>query len=436
MKKKTFGIFAAITAFALLFACCGCGLFDSAADGNYPYDIAVMDGYEGTEAEWLASLQESGTLYARLYREAQEGGYGGSYVQFLKEIGVGNAAEMTVQSVLGSVVRVYSVFTSGGFRPEEYAASGAGVICSLEDDTAYVITNYHVVYDAQSNGRETVSHISDKVSVYLYGSTEALEADFLGGSMEYDLALLRVQNEAVKTSEAIHAAEFGDSTSLTLGETVYAVGNPEAEGIAVTSGVVSVDAETITMSALDGSGNISMLEIRTDAAVNHGNSGGGLFNSSGQLIGIVNARAEDDTVGFGYAIPVTHALAVVQNFMDNGGKVSRAMLQIQTSVTESKAVYHEETGKLYMEEKVQVYSVSADGAGYRMGLDVGDTIVAATRIRGGEETSVAVTRSYLLTDFLLGIRLGDTVRLTLSHNGGKVEKTLVFNDSSYFVAVR
>ena len=107
-----------------------------------------------------------------------------------------------------------------------------------------------------------------------------------GNNTNSDLAVLRVSDEALSGSDAL-AAEYADAV---VGEQAYAIGNAEGDGISVTRGVVSVLSEQITISAADEWTQISFDALRTDAAINQGNSGGGLFNERGELLGIVTAR--------------------------------------------------------------------------------------------------------------------------------------------------
>ena len=161
------------------------------------------------------------------------------------------------------------------------------------------------MYDSNSN---TDNHISDKIYIYLYGlesEAYAIPATYVGGSANYDIAVLRVDKndillDAIETGAAM-AVTVANSDELTPGMTTIAIGNPSSSdadlgGISVTKGIVSVDSEYITMSAIDTSGEVQFRVIRIDAPVNSGNSGGGLFNDKGELIGIVNAKISSSSV--------------------------------------------------------------------------------------------------------------------------------------------
>ena len=461
MKKKM--AFAALSAALLMTAglCIGgCDLLGgsngnggtggSQNGGVSPYEIAAELGYEGSEGGWLASLEGGKSRERVLYEEAKADGYGGTFTEFLKDINAVQTDDaIAVNSALLSAVSIECGFTrvkssNIPYLPpaeENVVSAGAGVIYSLDKSagSAYIITNYHVIYDAESNGKETVSHVSDDISVYLYGGeikSGEMEAEFVGGAKDYDVAVLRIENSEVLKNSAARAVTFGDSDAVTVGERVYAVGNPSGSGISATGGIVSVDAEYISMTRLDADGEndtVKHLEIRIDASVNHGNSGGGLFNAEGKLIGIVNAKTEKSGVeGMGYAIPSNLAVAVAQNVIDNA-KVNdskgafRATLGVTVSVTDSKSVYDEASGKAYLSETTQVQSVSSGAAAYGK-LRAGDILYSVTLNR--KET--VLTREYKLTRILFETRKGDTLQLKVSRGGSVVSVDILFDSDGYF----
>lgn len=338
---------------------------------------------------------------------------------------------------LRSAVSVYCTFetTSGGtgfWNPtpstQTYYTAGSGVLYQLDTNgNAFVITNYHVVYDSNSN---TENHISDTIYLYLYGmenNAYAIPATYVGGSANYDIAVLHVSQskilkEAVEQGSAA-AITVGNSDALTPGMTTIAIGNPSASeadlgGLSVTQGIVSVDSETITMTASDNSGEVSFRVIRTDAAVNSGNSGGGMFNERGELIGIVNAKISNSSVeNIGYAIPSNVVRAVADNIIDycygkDCESVMRGILGISITIDSYSTVYDSETGLLIRCEKVSVYEVTAGGLGEAI-LRAGDVIQSITI---GEKT-VSVTRQHHLIDAMLDVRVGDTVSIVVVRNG-------------------
>lgn len=135
-------------------------------------------------------------------------------------------------------------------------------------------------------------------------------------------------NEVLKNSDA-KEVEIANSNEINVGDKAIAIGNSEALGISATSGIVSVDSEYITMLSLDEKAYVDHRVIRIDTAVNGGNSGGGLFNSNGQLIGIVNAKITDDSIeNIAFAIPSNVAISIAQNILNNNGYFMRLILGV------------------------------------------------------------------------------------------------------------
>ena len=314
---------------------------------------------------------------------------------------------------------------------------GSGVIFDLDKETgsAYILTNAHVVYSMLTQG------VSGRLDVVLYedaDESEPVAAQFVGWAPEEDIAVLRIENSAVLAASGAREAVAADSSSLTVGEDVSIIGNAGAEGLSVTDGIVSNAGEYFNVASADEKSTVTLFGIRTDAAVNHGNSGGGMYNELGELVGIVSARSEETgVVAFGYAIPANRALLVAQNILDNApysdGALRASLGGVTLQTAASRARFDERTGKVYVEEKVVVQSIAGGGAGAKMGLDVNDTLVAASVEREGREVyAVAVTRSYQLTDLLYAVRRGDTLRLTVSRGGEEKELSYTFSSARDF----
>ncbi len=449
MKKKTItAVLAAAAAGVLALSLGACSWFDvPQADANYPYDVAVEEGYTGSESEWLAESDLPSTHERRLYDEAVESGsFTGTYFEFLQQIGVRTDETASVNSALRSVVSVVATFNVPVSVAEsgKVYVGGSGVICSLDlaSGDAVVLTNYHVVYYASSTGNEKTAHVGDEIALYLYGgqyASRAVPATFLAGSKANDVALLSVSgSEILKNSDAC-AVKWGNSESLTVGERVYAVGNADNKGISVTGGAVSVLSEYIEVRRCDENGTTRLPEIRTDADVNHGNSGGGLFNWNGELVGIVNARSEkSDIKGFGYALPASYVLPLANNLFANAqsGGALAANAGFEASVAESKGVYNEMLGKYYVEEKVVAQNVMrTHGLAYRQGLKDGDTLISAKLIRSGNPVKETyITRKLIWDGLLLDVRLGDSIKLTVSRadEEAPIELTFAFSSSNLF----
>ena len=315
------------------------------------------------------------------------------------------------------------------------ASAGSGVIYRLNKASgdAYILTNYHVVFNeyAVNNGQ-----IADDIKLYLYGqeySEYGIDATYVGGSMKYDVAVLRVKNSAIlRTSSAIEAT-FADSDLISPLERTIAIGNPNGKGISATTGIVSVVNEYIELSMQ--SGTVTQYRvIRTDAAVNKGNSGGGLFNAKGEIIGIVHARENSNVAdNVGYAIPGNLARAVANNIIANcdGGlnrSVLRCLLGIVTVAHDTKVDYDAETGRVFVNEKARVTEIVAGGKAVGK-FKVGDVILSVN-IAGEEHI---VTRSWTVADAMLDARVGDTVTFKVDRGGREI--TLSFEITQDYVVL-
>ncbi len=335
-----------------------------------------------------------------------------------------------------STVSIYCKFTSGyGFSLKSYSSAGAGVIYKLNKETgeAYIITNYHVVYDANSN---TTNKISKDISLYLYGmeaTKYAIPAEYVGGSMYYDLAVLKVTaSQTLMESVAIEAS-VANSDDLAILDTAIAIGNPEGLGISATVGYVNRDSEdiAISMATPTGTRTVSLRCIRIDAAVNSGNSGGGLYNDKGELIGIVNAKLSDTTVdNIGYAIPSNVARAVADNiiyYCDGTAKESvyRAIIGIDVAVTELSVDYDENTGKITKKEAVRITGITAGSPASTL-FEEGDIINSIT-IDGKKHE---ITRLYHVVDTMLDARVGKNVVFNVTRDGVATDVTVPIAESS------
>ena len=342
------------------------------------------------------------------------------------------ASSKGLRSAVSIICNFKATVQQGGWRPgsgntttKDYSSAGSGVIYQMDksEGDAFIITNYHVVYDASSN---TENCISDDINVYLYGSEiaeKAIKASYVGGSLYYDIAVLRVEDSAILKESNACAVDVADSDRIVVGDSAIAIGNAQGLGISSTSGIVSVDSEYIEMTAADGKTAVSFRVMRVDTAVNSGNSGGGLYDDEGNLIGIVNAKIVYEGVeSIGYAIPSNVAVSIAENIIDycyekDEESVQRALLGITVSTSDSGAVYDSTTGLVTIKETVSVYEVSsgslADGI-----LQAGDVLVSAT-VNGN---TTEITRQYHIIDMMLDVRAGDIVTLKILRGGE--EKTV------------
>ncbi|MBQ5926856.1 MAG: trypsin-like peptidase domain-containing protein [Clostridia bacterium] len=418
--------------------------------GKSAYEIAVENGFQGTEQEWLLSLQGKNgqdgknPTIEEFYTAWLEDGNEGTFSDFLKDylqvtVSDNNDTE-TIQENVTSAVAVYCPFEiKSGLRTESKMYLGSGVIWELDKETGsgYIVTNYHVVYNGDAENK-----ICQNIGVCLYGGiltydsesgqfgSDTVKAEFVGGSLTYDIAVLKVEDSSVLKTREAKAVTIGNSDQMMLGEKVFTIGNPEGEGMGVTQGVVTTESQYVEL-AIDGKNTVDYRVLRTDAAINHGNSGGGLFNAKGELIGIVNSKNVDKEVeNMGYALPINCVKEVIGNILDNGGKVLKARMGVTVQTTSGQSVYDQDTGKLKIVETVTVQSVEAGYPAFGK-LQQGD-IVTAVEIGG---VKLAVERNFQVIDRMLALRLGDTMKITVLRNGVKREFTLVFDSKTYFTEV-
>ena len=286
-------------------------------------------------------------------------------------------------------------------------------------------------------GDETIPHISDDIRVYLYGEyylDQYIEAEYVGGAMDYDIAVIRIEGSERLKNSAARAVTAADSDQAVVGETVYAIGNPDSQGVSATRGIISVTSEYIDILAADNKRTLNLLEMRVDAPINHGNSGGGLFNIDGKLLGIVNARSEaSGVVDFGYAIPVNLAVSVAQNILDNAKSndskgAYRATLGVTVQVDARTSIYDEETGSSHIVEKISVQEVT-EGTPAAGQLEVGD-MITGIRIEDGMEKTV--THLHTVTTFMFNVRKGDTVIISYERDGVAAEARITYDKDEMF----
>lgn len=310
-----------------------------------------------------------------------------------------------VKAVMPSVVSVNNKYIeTTSFFGQQYSSegnsSGSGIIVGENETELLLVTNYHVVEEAE------------ELSVQFCDGSQA-QAQMKGSDRHKDLAVIAVQIEDIdeETKNAIAIAILGDSTQLTVGEPVIAIGNALGYGQSVTTGVVSalnrpigVDM-TVSMEEQEGDEEINTF-IQTDAAINPGNSGGALLNIKGEVIGINSNKIGGTAVeGMGYAIPISDAHPIIENLMARETKLR---------VDEEEQGYLGITGIDVVAEYSEIYgmpmgvyvsSVSEGTGAHKAGLVRGDVITAVN----DQEISSMVELKEELTYYAAG----DTVELTI-----------------------
>lgn len=282
-----------------------------------------------------------------------------------------------------SVVEIATeVVTNGGMMFGQYVSEGAGSGVILSED-GYIVTNNHVIEDAST------------ITVKLMDGTE-YPATLVGADSQTDIAVLKVD------ATDLSPATIGNSNDIKVGEAAIAIGNPLGSlGGTVTTGIISAVGREITID------NETMTLLQTDAAVNAGNSGGGLFDVNGELIGIVNAKTSDLGVeGLGFAIPISDVLSVIEDLMENGTVTSRPMLNVSLQdITDSQ--YYGQNRNL--EPGVYIVQIVEGGTADEAGLQIGDRIVSFD----GQEVSSAEEVKTILKKHTVG----DQVEIVIERDG-------------------
>lgn len=309
-----------------------------------------------------------------------------------------NSTSEIVKKTADSVVEISTESVVTGSFAQQYVQQGAGSGVIISQD-GYILTNNHVINGANS------------VKVRLRDGTE-YDATIIGSDSDNDIALLKV------SATGLSPATFGDSNSLAVGDYVVAIGNPLGElGGTVTDGIISALARKVTIE------DTQMTLLQTNAQVNPGNSGGGLFNANGELVGIVNAKQSATEVeGIAFAIPINNVLDILSDLKEYGYVTGKVDLGIDfTDITSDETAFY--------------YGVNQTGC-YVLSVDSGSNAEKAGVTRGDLVTKVNdtdVSSSSDITAALEKAEVGDTVTFTVSRRG--TSKTISFVLEEYVPAV-
>ena len=297
----------------------------------------------------------------------------------------------TVNSVVS--INCSSVSTNIFGQSVQSASSGSGFIITQD---GYIVTNHHVVSGASS------------VTVTLYDGRE-YPATVVGSDSDYDVAVLKIN------ATDLQPVTLGNSSSVNVGDSVLAIGNPLGElTFSMSQGIVSCCDRAINV---DGT-PFNMIQV--DASINPGNSGGPLMNLYGEVVGIVSAKYSsysDTTVeGLGFAIPIGDVQAIITDIMENGQVTDKPSFGITAgTMTEQMAAQYQ----IEQKSGAFVYSVNKGGAGEKAGLRMGDVI---TKV---DSTDIASMED--LTAAKKGHKAGDTVTVTYFRDGSSHTTSLTFD---------
>lgn len=328
---------------------------------------------------------------AVLYRSVQTDITNAGYQEDIGDLSVAEVTELCADSVVEikteTTVSGWNIFGGGGSYLQEGA--GSGVVIT---ENGYILTCAHVI-----DGAETITVQLRNGEVY--------DAKIVASDAESDVAIIKID------AEGLSPAVLGSSDDLVVGEEVVAIGNPLGElGGSVTNGIISALDREVT---IEGQGTFNVLQ--TNAAINGGNSGGGLFNMQGELIGLVNSKASSVGVeGLAFALPVDDITEVIDDLLNYGYVTSRGVKLGVTMVD----IQDELTANNYRVDEFGCYILIVDNnsnASYA-GLKSGDRIVSldGTEISSADE----------VVEMLSTKKANDTIELVIKRNGEEISMTV------------
>lgn len=289
-----------------------------------------------------------------------------------------------VKKTADSVVEITTEQVTTGSFSQQYIQKGAGSGVIISKD-GYIVTNYHVIEGAS------------KISITLRDKTEYTDVKVVGTYEAGDIALLKITPK-----KDLNYATFGDSSKLQVGDYAVVIGNPLGQlGGSVTDGIISALDREVTID------NETMNLLQTNSEISPGNSGGGLFNGNGELVGIVNAKSSSNSAeGIGFAIPINDVQDVLSDLKKYGyvkGQIDLGMSLSDISSTAQLWMYGANQTGVYV---TGVNSGSnADKAGFRSGDII--TKVNGTEVKSTTELNAIIKK----------LKVGDTATFGVYRNG-------------------
>ena len=394
-------------------------LFGGVASGTF-LGINYAAGYtpgalqaqqdSGSESGAESPAASSSSLMTTTASASQSENKGSMDVSDIASAVMPSIVSITNRSVQ-EVQNYFSIFGYGGqMQPQETESCGSDIIIGENDSELLIVTNYHVVEDA-----DTLSACFIDNQVY--------EANLKGANPDNDLAVIAIPLENISddTLSQIKIATVGDSDALKVGEQVVAIGNALGYGQSVTTGIVSATDRTLQTEASAVSTATEDLPtyIQTDAAINPGNSGGALVNMDGEVIGINSAKlASTEVEGMGYAIPISRVSDIIETLMNETTRTKVSDAE-KSSIGITGITVNEAINEAYdIPAGVYVAEVTEGSGADEAGIRQGDVITAFD----GKE----VTDIQQLQELLQYYSAGETVEVTLKTmgDGGYVDKTV------------
>ena len=289
------------------------------------------------------------------------------------------------------------------------AASGSGFVLSQD---GYIATNYHVIESAVNDPSVTI-----QVS---FADGSKYDAKLVGGEKDNDVAVLKIE------ASGLTRVTLGDSDKLVVGENVYAIGNPLGElTYSLTDGIVSALDRLITTNSTDESGrqeSTTLNVLQTNCAINPGNSGGPLFDSYGNVVGVVSAKYTQSSngvnaEGLGFALPINDVKGILSDIIEHGYVTGKPYMGVQVMNVSSEAQRYGITAG------AAVSYVAEGSCAQKAGLQVNDIITAID--------DTAIDSSPALTAALAtGYKAGDTATLTVIRNQQELKLTITFDEKN------
>ena len=394
-------------------------LFGGVASGTF-LGINYAAGYtpgalqaqqdSGSESGAESPAASSSSLMTTTASASQSENKGSMDVSDIASAVMPSIVSITNRSVQ-EVQNYFSIFGYGGqMQPQETESCGSGIIIGENDSELLIVTNYHVVEDA-----DTLSACFIDNQVY--------EANLKGANPDNDLAVIAIPLENISddTLSQIKIATVGDSDALKVGEQVVAIGNALGYGQSVTTGIVSATDRTLQTEASAVSTATEDLPtyIQTDAAINPGNSGGALVNMDGEVIGINSAKlASTEVEGMGYAIPISRVSDIIETLMNETTRTKVSDAE-KSSIGITGITVNEAINEAYdIPAGVYVAEVTKGSAAEKAGIKQGYIITKFD----GESVKSASDLKNMLQYYKAGEKV--EMKVQVSDGGGYEEQTV------------
>ena len=330
----------------------------------------------------------------------------------------------TYSQVANSSVLIHSSITND----EDHVNTGSGFIYSMNKSNggkSYIITNHHVVED-----NLTANGIAETIKIFPFGSSSGLTATYIGSSASIDVAVVEVNTQDLLTlNEYCYTPKIAEDR--VLGDTAIAVGNPNAQGLTITSGRVSLEKTYKIFDETETKRQVFGL----DTPLNPGNSGGGIYNLDGEVIGICEGGSIE-LQNIAYAIPIELVDAVAKNIIDQHNlsstntQAKRIKLGISVLDTNSRAEKDNNNITRIISD-VNITEIDATGIAYKKFNLRQNDIITSINING---TKYKINRIFDIDVYLLSIRSGDNVSFDYTRDGINKTSTLYsVQDSNLFV---